>query len=52
MRNDFLEFIKNQIGHEYKTFPIIFHNGKFIGGYTELNTYIDKENAFDMDVNF
>jgi len=51
-RNDFLEFIKIQTGIEYKTFPIIFHNGKFIGGYTELKIYIDKESAFNMDTSF
>lgn len=25
---------------KHETFPIIFHKGKFIGGYTELKMYI------------
>lgn len=51
-RNDFLEFIKDQCGIEYKTFPIIFYNGKLIGGFTELTKYIDKVNAFCTDMIF
>jgi glutaredoxin len=36
-KKSFLEFIKNIIGFEYKTFPIIFGNdGTFIGGFKEL----------------
>lgn len=30
-----------QIG--FKTFPQIFHNGKHIGGYTELATYLSED---------
>lgn len=42
----FLAFIKNKAGREYRTFPMIFHDGKFVGGFTELKPYYDKMNAF------
>lgn len=35
-RDNFLLFIKQLCGKEYKTFPIIFYNGLFIGGYIEI----------------
>jgi glutaredoxin len=38
----FLLFIKEQINKDWKTFPIVFDNGKFIGGYQETQKYIDK----------
>ena len=38
----FLLFIKELINKEWKTFPIVFDNGKFIGGYQETQKYIDK----------
>ena len=34
-KDSFLSFIQNLIGKEYKKFPMIFYNGKFIGGFTE-----------------
>lgn len=37
----FLNYIKNIIGKEYKTFPMVFHNSKFIGGYHETKEYIE-----------
>jgi len=40
----FLEYIKLLIGREYKTFPMIFKEGFFIGGFTELYTIIHKKN--------
>ena len=40
-RDEFLEFIKGLAGKEYKTFPMIFHNGNFIGGYTQALSYCD-----------
>jgi glutaredoxin len=38
----FLSFIKSYSLNEWKTFPMIFHNGKFIGGYNEVVIYLDK----------
>jgi len=40
-------FIYNQIDphtNNYRYFPIIFYNKKFIGGYTELKDFLDKKN--------
>ena len=34
-KETFLEFIKVQAGKEYKTFPMVFANGKFVGGYSD-----------------
>jgi len=37
----FLDSIKNIIGYEYRTFPMVFLNNKFIGGYTETKNFFD-----------
>jgi len=34
-RQEFLNQMQAFIGHEYRTFPMIFKNGVFVGGYTE-----------------
>lgn len=41
-KENFLSFIENTIGKSYKTFPMVFYNGKFIGGYAETIDLIDK----------
>lgn len=47
-KESFLLFITEKTQKEYKTFPIIFYNGKFIGGYTEAKKNIEKlEVGFD-----
>jgi len=38
----FLETIKEFIGFEYKKFPMVFIDGKFIGGYSETFKYLEK----------
>lgn len=48
-KDAFLDFIKGIIGKEYRTFPMIFHNGSFIGGYNDTKEYHDKLTAF-MDL--
>ena len=45
-KDAFLVFIKEMAGKEYKTFPMIFHNGDFIGGFTETKEYCEKQSAF------
>jgi len=45
-KDAFLVFIKEMAGKEYKTFPMIFHNGDFIGGFTETKEYYEKQTAF------
>ena len=36
------EYIKEISNVEVKTFPIIFYDKKFIGGYSETIKYVDK----------
>ena len=50
-KEGFLLFISEIAKKEYKTFPMIFYNGDFIGGYTEIKENIEttekKELTFD-----
>ena len=41
-KEDFLIEMKNMIGREYKTFPMIFKNGIFLGGYMEAKKAYDQ----------
>ncbi len=41
-KDNFLSFIENKIGKPWTTFPIIFYDGKFIGGYNEAVEHIEK----------
>lgn len=45
----FLNFIKERAGREYKTFPMVFCDGKFIGGFVETDRLIMD---FDEPVEF
>jgi len=45
-KQEFLQFIENLINKQYRTFPMIFKDGQFIGGFTETKVYYDKEQAF------
>jgi glutaredoxin len=36
----FLEFIKLKAEKDYRSFPMIFYNGQFVGGYVELKTHL------------
>ena len=36
----FLDFIKIQAKREHRTFPMIFNNNNFIGGYSDLLVYL------------
>jgi glutaredoxin len=49
-KEEFLTFIKEIIGKEYKMFPMVFDNNKFIGGYNETVSYLDK--LLDFDISF
>jgi len=52
-KEHFLLFIKEQALKECTTFPMIFYNGNFIGGYTETKENIEKlEVTFDENYNF
>lgn len=41
-RERFLSFIETKIGKQYSTFPIVFYDSKFIGGYLEASEYVNK----------
>ena len=40
---------KNKANKEYKTFPMVFNDGKFIGGFTETQDYVNKFLCFTND---
>lgn len=42
-KDAFLAFIKAQAGKEHKTFPIVFYDGKFVGGYTDTIQFMLKK---------
>jgi glutaredoxin len=46
-REEFLSQMKKLIGHEYKMFPMIFVDDKFIGGFIEMKNYIEKSLDFN-----
>ena len=46
----FLDTMRQRTGRDYRTFPMIFDNGVFVGGYSELQSYLDKKNAFDFEI--
>jgi glutaredoxin len=37
----FFQFIKQIAGKEHNTFPIVFLDREFIGGYTETKSFLD-----------
>ena len=41
-KEEFLNQMKKLIGREYKTFPMIFKNGIFLGGYMETKKAYDQ----------
>ena len=45
-KDSFLQFIEGLIGKSYRTFPMIFHDGKFLGGYAETKEHYEKACAF------
>jgi glutaredoxin len=50
----FLEFIKSKAGKDYRSFPMIFYNGQFIGGYVELKSHlqIHAQNTAAANISF
>jgi glutaredoxin len=44
----FLKFIEEKAGKEYKTFPMVFRAGTFVGGFNETKQLLDKEAAFEF----
>jgi len=50
-KEEFLQFIRDIIGKDYRIFPMVFFDGNFIGGYAETNIFLQKQNAF-LEMNF
>jgi glutaredoxin len=40
-KENFLSFIKSYSVVEWKSFPIVFFNGKFVGGLNETQSYLE-----------
>ena len=51
-RDGFLQFIHEITATNHKTFPIVFLNGEFIGGYTETQIWYEQINAFSKLTDF
>jgi glutaredoxin len=41
-KEKFFSFIEKKVGKSFKTFPIVFYDNKFVGGYTDAILYIDR----------
>ena len=46
-KEEFLLFIKKLAEKEYRTFPMVFDDKKFVGGFDDTKTYIDDILAFN-----
>jgi len=46
-REIFLEKMEELTNKKIKTFPIVFHNGLFIGGFEKTREYCDTIRAFE-----
>ena len=44
----FLKQMGSFIGKEYHTFPMVFFNGEFIGGYEDTKKHIDFNTSLDF----
>ena len=51
-KENFLLFIKERANKEYKTFPMVFNDGIFIGGFIETHDYFNKLLSFDEKTDF
>jgi glutaredoxin len=47
-RSNFLAFVDEMTGERPRTFPMVFLNKRYIGGFTETKDYIDKLEAFNF----
>lgn len=47
-RSKFLEKMRLAIGKEHRTFPMVFYDGAFIGGYEDTKNFVD----FDITKDF
>ena len=50
-KEGFLTFIREKIGKDHRIFPMVFFDGKFVGGYNETIETMDKL-ALSFEDNF
>jgi glutaredoxin len=48
-KDNFLSFIKSYSVVDWKSFPIVFFNGNFIGGLNETKEYLDTIKKSNLD---
>lgn len=48
-KESFLSFIELLTNRDYRTFPMVFKDGVFIGGFTDTREYIEKLLCFEMN---
>jgi glutaredoxin len=48
----FLQFMHLLVGKEYKTFPMVFLNGNFIGGFSETQQYYANAKLAEKELKF
>jgi len=46
-KEEFLATMATYCGRSYRTFPMIFHQGQFVGGYSELLQYLERQHQMD-----
>jgi len=45
-KEEFLKFVKSISKKEWKTFPIVFYEGEFVGGFNDTSIFLEKMDAF------
>lgn len=50
-KSAFLQYINLLVGREYKTFPMVFLNKTFIGGFNETEEYFSKLQEKELEFN-
>jgi glutaredoxin len=48
-KEEFLSFIRKISNKDHRIFPMVFKDGKFIGGFLDTEQYFDKILCFDTD---
>jgi glutaredoxin len=51
-RAGFLKWVEERIHFEYKTFPMVFYNGVFIGGYNETKIHYHKHHLTFEEIEY
>jgi glutaredoxin len=53
VKKSFLKFIQSiNGGISHRTFPMVFYERNFIGGYTDAEKFYTKQNIFSIDTDF